>query len=111
MRRTLRSLGAVLLLAAAVSVSAAPANTESGRTYQYDSLARLVTVSDPGTYYQYDAVGRISTSAAQANEESGRTFQYDAENRLVSVSAAPANPASPGDIENDPVNMPDPLGL
>jgi YD repeat-containing protein len=78
MRRTLGSLGAVLLLVAAVSVSAVPASEASGRAYQYDARGRLVAVS-----------------ATPANAQSGRTFQYDAEGRLSEVSAATASAASP----------------
>jgi YD repeat-containing protein len=56
MRRTLGSLGAVLLLAIAVSATASEsASAASPRTFQYDSLGRLTSVS-----------------AANANTESGR---------------------------------------
>ena len=70
MRRTLRSLGA-LLLVVAVSASAAPAGEASGRSYQYDALGRLANVS-----------------ATPANAESGPTYQYDAYGNLNAVSAA-----------------------
>jgi YD repeat-containing protein len=81
MGRTLRSLGAVLMLAAAVSVSAAPASEAKPRTFQYDSLGRLVSVS-----------------AAPANAESGRTYQYDAYGNLTQVSPAPASTVASQDM-------------
>jgi hypothetical protein len=65
MRRTLASLGAVLLLTIAVSATAAEsASAASPRTFQYDSLGQLASVS-----------------AANASTESGRSFQYVAEGR------------------------------
>jgi uncharacterized protein with beta-barrel porin domain len=91
MRRTLRSLGAVLLFAVAVSAAAADrTSAASARTFQYDSLSRLV-----------------HASAAQADADRARYFQYDAENRLVAASAAPAT----GYVANDPVNHSDPDGV
>jgi hypothetical protein len=48
MRRTLRSLGA-LLLVVAICASAAPAGEASGRSYQYDALGRLANVSAAAT--------------------------------------------------------------
>jgi hypothetical protein len=63
MRRTLRSLGAVLLFPVAASAAAADSTSAaSPRTFQYDSLSRLV-----------------HASAAQADADRARYFQYDAE--------------------------------
>jgi hypothetical protein len=78
MRRTLRSLGALLLLLAAVYLPAALASEASGRSY-YDGLGRVVRAS-----------------ATPANAASGPTYQYDAHGNLNAASAGPVSAASPG---------------
>jgi hypothetical protein len=65
MRRTLSPLGAVLVLVAAVSASAAQADWERTRWERYDDLGRMVEV------------------AATPASATLRTFQYDPINRLA----------------------------
>src|SRR6266851_1680879 len=74
--------------------TSASATRLNSRTFQYDSLSRLTSASNPEsgtTSYTYDANGNVITRTAPAPNQAGSatvttTYTYDALNRLTQKS-------------------------